>query len=96
MYAGKSGKERYIPVHLIANQIDPAVCGWSRCLQGCDTTCSINRIGKQTAYSKVVTNIGMLSQLLTFHKDNLDDSVDVARSYALLLYGKKGEKAVLQ
>ena len=64
--------------------------------QGCDTTCSINRIGKQTAYSKVVTNIGMLSQLTTFHKDNLDDSVDVARNYALLLYGKKGEKAVLQ
>ena len=32
----------------------------------------------------------MLSNLKTFHEYNLDDSVDVARSDALLLYGKKG------
>ena len=42
------------------------------------------------AYSKLVTHIGMLSNLETFHEYNLDDSVDGARSYAMLSYGKKG------
>ena len=32
----------------------------------------------------------MLSNLKKIHEYNLDDSVDIARSYALLLYGKKG------
>ena len=32
----------------------------------------------------------MLSNLETFHEYNLDDSVDGARSYAMLSYGKKG------
>ena len=45
---------------------------------------------RQEAYSKLVTHIGMLSNFKTFHEYNLDDSVDVARIYALLLYGKKG------
>ena len=44
----------------------------------------------QEAYSKLVTRTYMLSHLQTFHEYNLDDSVDVARSYALLLYGKNG------
>ena len=43
---------------------------------------------RQEAYSKLVTHTDMLSNLKTFH--NLDDSVDVARRYALLLYGTKG------
>ena len=42
------------------------------------------------AYSKLVTHIGMLSNLETFHEYNLDDRVDGARSYAMLSYGKKG------
>ena len=46
---------------------------------------------RHEAYSKLVThNIGMLSDLETFHEYNLDDSVDGARSYAMLSYGKKG------
>ena len=45
---------------------------------------------RQEAYSKLVTRTDMLSNLKTFHEYNLDDSVDVARSYALLVYGKKG------
>ena len=46
-------------------------------------------------YSKLVTHIDMLSNVRTFHEYNLDhpdldDSVDVVRSYALLFsYGKK-------
>ena len=45
---------------------------------------------RHKAYSKLVTHIGMLSNLETFHEYNLDDSVDGARSYAMLSYGKKG------
>ena len=57
-------------------------------LTGCDTTCSINRIGKKTAYSKQLKKVDTLSNLKSFHEDDLEDSVAVARSYALLLYGK--------
>ena len=45
---------------------------------------------RQEAYSKLVKHTDMQSNLKSFHDYNLDDSVDVARSYALLLYGKKG------
>ena len=45
---------------------------------------------RQEAYSKLVTRTDMQSNLKTFHEYNLDDCVDVARSYALLLYGKTG------
>ena len=74
MYAGHSGKERYIPVHLIANELGPTVCEClpaAHALTGCDTTCSLNRIGKKTAYSKLVNNADILSQLKTFHEDNV-------------------------
>ena len=79
MYAGHSGKERYIPVHRIANELGQTVC-----------ECSVNRIGKKTVYSKLLKNVDTLSNLKTFHEDDLEHSVAVARSYALLLYEKKG------
>ena len=93
MYAGHSGKERYIPVNRIANELGQTVCEClpaANALTGCDTTCSMNRIGMKTAYSKQLKKVDTLSNLNTFHEDDLEDSVAVARSYALLLYGKKG------
>uniref|UniRef100_A0A8C4QJM8 Glutaredoxin-related protein 5, mitochondrial n=1 Tax=Eptatretus burgeri TaxID=7764 RepID=A0A8C4QJM8_EPTBU len=51
MYAGHSGKERYIPVHGIVHQLGPTVCVSllaAHALTGCDTMCSMNRIGKKT------------------------------------------------
>ena len=78
-YAGHSGKERYIPVDRIANELGQTVC-----------ECSMNRIGKKTSYSKLLKNVDTLSNLKTFHEDDLEHSVAVARSYALLLYEKKG------
>ena len=57
MYAGHSGKERYIPVHRIANELGQTVCEClpaARALTGCDTTCSMNRIGKKTACSELL------------------------------------------
>ena len=45
---------------------------------------------RHEANSKLVTHIGMLSNLETLHAFNVDDSVDGARSYAMLSYCKKG------
>ena len=90
MYAGHSGKERYIPVHEIVDQLGPTVCGSllaAHALTGCDTMCSMNRIGKKTAYSKLVKNIDSLADLTTFHEND----GNVAQVFALLLYGKKGK-----
>ena len=56
----------------------------------CDTTCSVNRKGTRPTLNWLHIIIGMLSNLETFHEYNLDDSVDGARSYAMLSYGKKG------
>ena len=94
MYAGHSGKECYIPVHLIANELGSTVCEClpaAHALTECDSTCSLNGIGKKTAFSKLVKNTDTVSKLKTFHEDDIDDSVTVARTYALLLYGKKGK-----
>ena len=56
---------------------------------GCATTCSVNRKGKRPTQNWL--HIQICYQIKnTFHEYNLDDSVDVARSYALLLYGTKG------
>ena len=50
MYTGHTGNERYIPGHLIANDIGPSVCECLPAVQllsGCDITCSVNRTGKR-------------------------------------------------
>ena len=76
MFAGHSGEERYIPVHRIANEIGQTVCEClpaAHALSGCDTTCSMNKIGKKTAYSKLLINVDTLSNLKTFHEDDLED-----------------------
>ena len=88
MYAGHSGKERYIPVHDIVDKLGPTVCGSlpaAHALTGCDTMCSMNRIDKKTASSKLVKNIDSLTDLTTFHEND----GNIAQVFALLLYGKK-------
>ena len=85
MYGGHTG-------HLIANKICPSVCECLPALQllsGCATTCSLNRKGKRPTQNWL--HVQTCYQIKkTFHEYNLDDSVDVARNNALLLYGKKG------
>ena len=44
-------------------------------LTGCDTTSSLNRIGKKSAYSKLVKCADSLTKLSTFHDDDLHGSV---------------------
>ena len=78
-------------LYTIANELGQTVClPAAHAFTGCDTTCSMNRIGKKTAYSKLLKNVDTLSNLKTFHEDDREDSFAVARSYALLLFGKKG------
>ena len=89
MYAGHSGRERYIPVHCIAKELGPLVCGIlpaAHALTGCGTTSSLNRIGKKSAYSKLIKYADSLRKLSSFHDDDLDGSVAAARKFVLLLY----------
>ncbi|KAG1714217.1 DNA-directed RNA polymerase III subunit RPC2 [Nymphon striatum] len=92
MYTGHSGKERYIPVHEIVTQLKQIVC---ECLPavhaitGCDTTCSFNRIGKQTAYSTLIKNAQTLSDMKRFHEADMDTCISLARKFVLLMYGTK-------
>jgi len=97
MYVWPPGKERYIPVLCIANELGPLVCGSlpaAHALTGCDTTRSLNRIGKKSAYSKLVkyADRPSLTKLSYFHNNDLDGSVAAARKFVLQLYaGTKGK-----
>jgi len=97
MYAGHSGKEQYIPVHCIAKELGPVVCASlpaAHALTGCDTTSSLNRIGKKSAYSKLVKYADSLTKLSSFHDNDLDGSVAAARKFVLLLYARKKGKDI--
>jgi len=96
MHAGNSGemttKERYIPIHQLADKIGQKVCACfpaMHALTGCDSTSALFRIGTRTAYSTLVKNIDNVSALETFHSSS--DYLQSARAYALLLYEKKME-----
>jgi len=87
MHAGHSRKmttnERYIPVYQLAHKIGQKVCA---CLPAMH---ALFRIGKRTAYSTLVQNIDNVSGLETFHTSS--GYLQSARTYAVLLYGKKKE-----
>ena len=63
MFAGRSGKKRYISIHNIAIELGTSVC---KCLPAvhalseCDSACSLHGIGKRTAYSVFVKNVEVL------------------------------------
>ena len=100
MHAGHAGKiisrERYVPIHTISQHIGTEV---SRCLPavhaltGCDTTSALFKIGKQTAYTKLIKHEETLRGLAALGDLSSDDTLvlENARRYALLLYGKKGQ-----
>lgn len=73
------------------------VCGnfpAAHALTGCDTTNSLNRIGKTSAYSKLVKHADSLKKLSSFPDDDLDGSVAAARKFILLLYAEKTSKDI--
>ena len=55
MYAGNSGKEHYIPGHLIANEIGPSVCECLPAVQGVWYHIFSEQKNEE-AYSKLVTH----------------------------------------
>ena len=55
MHAGHGDRQRYIPVPDISDKLGVALCGSlpaCHALTGCDTTSSLLRIGKTTAFNK--------------------------------------------
>ena len=75
MFAGHSGKERYISIHDIATELGTSVCECLpavHALSGRDSTC-LRGIGKRTAYSVFVENVEVLGDLRFIHEDDDDD-----------------------
>lgn len=93
MHAGHGDRQRFIPVSEISKRLGTALCeSLPAChaLTGCDTTSSLFKIGKTTALNKLEKNITELQGLKTFGlTDRLQESLPVARQYALSLYGPK-------
>ena len=52
----------------------------------CNSFGVFSKQNKQEAYSELVTHMGMLSTLKTFHEYNLTDSVDVAHQCIALVW----------
>ncbi len=100
MHAGHSGKavtrERYIPVHEIAKSLDDKVClclPAIHALTGCDSTSALFRVGKRTAYTKLVENVDAIQELSKFGLSSpLESALCAARTFVLLLYGKPGKR----
>ena len=60
-------------------------------ISGCDTTSSLFKIGKRTAYNTLVVNIAdMLSLGELSQSSDVTNGLPTATKYALLLYGVKG------
>jgi len=99
MHAGHVGtntnRQRYIPVHIISDKLGKNVCKClpaAHALTGCDTTSGIFRIGKCTAYTKLLQNNLELTPLGSFANLAQNEAETVACKYALLLYGVKKRK----
>ena len=87
MEAGHQGKtinrKRFIPVHTIAQKLGKTVCQCLpavHALTGCDTTSGLHKVGKRTAYTKLVQYANQLPALGTFGTvSEFEDVFGVAR-----------------
>ena len=88
-----TNRQRFIPVNTITDQIgqDVSLClPASHAISGCDTTSSLFKIGKRTAFSKLLLNIGDLLPLAQLgQSSDITNELPTATKYALLLYGSK-------
>ena len=99
MHAGQAGKivtrERYIPIHTIAGELGNRVGAClpaAHALTRCDTTSAFFKIGHRTAFTKLLEHIDSVQQLSEFGGSySLSISLDIARRYVLLLYGKRSK-----
>ena len=97
MHAGHTGKitnrQRFIPINSIAANMGERMCmclPLLHALSGSDTTSSIFRVGKNTAFTKLQQNIDHLEELKTFgESSDTSHIVPVTTKFVLLLYDKK-------
>ena len=78
MHSGHGPRQRFVSVCAISKKLGAALCAClpaCHALKGCDTTSSLYRIGKATAFNRL--------------KTHLSDPKEMARKCALLLYGQK-------
>ena len=100
MLSGHSGKhcnrQRYIPISNIAATLGVTLCKClptAHALTGCDTTSACFKIGKRTAFSKLLQNQDKLASLATVGMSSeITETFSVARQYILLLYGAKAKQ----
>ena len=97
MHCWHSGKditrERYIPVHEIAQRLGQDVCNILsavHALSGCDSTSSVYRMGKKTAYSVLTKNDTALQGLGDLQNEST--FIRSAKNCVLLMHGKKAKK----
>lgn len=99
MNAGHCSKEtnrqRFMPINDITDTIgkDVSLClPASHALSGCDSTSSLFKIGKRSAYSKLLQNIEDLLPLSQFgQSSDISSILPVSTKYALMLYGSKSK-----
>ena len=89
-----TNRQRFIPVNDITSKIwqDVSIClPASHAISDYDTTSSLFKIGKRTAYNTLVVNIAdMLSLAELIQSSDVTNGLHTATKYALLLYGVKG------
>ena len=99
MHAGHSAETvsniRYVPIHTIAGKLQCNVCNILPAIHavtGCDSTSSLNRIGKRTVFNvmmKCATDLQGLEDVTNDH-----DFLETARKFVLLLHGKKAKNTM--
>ena len=89
-----TNRQRFIPVNEITSTIGQDVSIWfpaSHAISGYDTTSSLFKISKRTAYNTLVATIAdMLSLAELGQSCDVTNAFPTATKYALLLYGVKG------
>ena len=90
-----TNRQRFIPVNEITSKIgqDVSIClPASHAISGCDTTTSLFKTCKRTAYNTLVVNIAdMLSLAELGQSSDVTNGLPTETKYALLLYGVKGK-----
>ena len=93
MHSGHGPKERFVTVCSIAQKLGAALCEClpaCHAITGCDTTSSLYRIGKTTAFTRLKTHLSELKEMANFGlSGSIEEAFPVARQYALLLYGQR-------
>ena len=87
-------RERFIPINTIVETLGCELCQnlpAAHALTGCDSTSSLFKTGKRSAYTQLVELIkNNPTELTNFGlTDNVDDDVHCARTYILAVYGNK-------